>query len=69
MTMSELLLEPELSWVRPAHVGLFVVFSFSVYLAVSLVQRSHPAKLDLPIFEVQNEVVKTIEEAHKKVCL
>ncbi|KAJ5940501.1 hypothetical protein N7516_000669 [Penicillium verrucosum] len=64
--MSELLLESELSWVRPAHVGLFLVFSVSIYLAVSLVQRSHPAKLDLPIFEVQNEVVKTIEEAHKK---
>lgn len=69
MKLSALLLEPGLSWIRAAPVGLFVISSLFVCLSVLFLRRSRPSKLNLPVFEVQDEVVKTIEEAHKKVCL
>ena len=69
MAMSALLLEPGLSWMRASAVGLLVIFSLFICLSVWLARRSRPPKLDLPVFEVENDVVKTIEEAHENVRL
>lgn len=69
MKLSALLLEPGLSWMRATPVGLFVISSLFVCLSALFLRRSRPSKLNLPVFEVRDEVVKTIEEAHKKVCL